>query len=60
MIENYIYLVGQFINTVGQIILFSSILFFGDIISKRSVRRVFNYLGLRRSNKQIYYLVKYL
>ncbi|CEJ73516.1 Uncharacterised protein [[Clostridium] sordellii] len=22
MIENYIYLVGQFINTVGQIILF--------------------------------------
>ncbi|CEN87157.1 Uncharacterised protein [[Clostridium] sordellii] len=30
------------------------------IVSKRRVRRVFNYLGLRKSNKQIYYLVKYL
>lgn len=30
------------------------------IVSKRRVRGGFNYLGLRRSNKQIYYLVRYL
>ena len=54
MIENYIYLVGQFINTVGQIILFSSIPFLWYIVSKRRVKGVFNYLGLRRNNKQNY------
>lgn len=37
MIENYIYLVGQFINTVGKIVLFSSILFFWILFQREEL-----------------------
>ncbi len=55
MIDNTIYLIGQLINTIAQIVLFSSIPFLWYIISKRSFKGVFKYLGLKNTNKQNYF-----
>lgn len=54
MMDNIIYLIGQFVNTVGQIILFSSIPFIWYFISKKKFKGVFEYLGLKKSNKENY------
>lgn len=54
MVDNIIYLVGKFLNLVVQIMLFSSIPFLWYIISKKKFKGIFNYLGLKKSNKQNY------
>lgn len=55
MIDNTIYLIDQFINTIAQIVLFSSIPFLWYFISKRSFKGIFKYLGFKKTNKQNYF-----
>lgn len=59
MIDNTIYLIDQFINTIAQIVLFSSIPFLWYFISKRSFKGIFKYLGLKKLiSKIIFKLLK--
>lgn len=55
MIDNTIYLIGQLINTISQILLFSSIPFLWYIISNRRFKGVLKCLGLKNTNKQNYF-----
>ncbi|GAA0703539.1 CPBP family intramembrane metalloprotease [Paraclostridium ghonii] len=55
MSDNTIYLIGQFANTISEIVLFSSIPFLWYIISKKKFKGAFKYLGLKKTNKQNYF-----
>lgn len=55
MINNTMYIMGQFINTIVNIVLFSSIPFLWYILSKKRFKGVFKYLGLNSTDKQNYF-----